>query len=609
MQARNELPPSLKGSRCIVHIDLDCFYCQVEQVRLGLSSEEPVAVQQWHGLIAVNYAARKAGVQRMANVVEAKKACPDITFVHVATYGPDDQEPHYYPNPNRSTHKVSLDPYRQASKRIFAIFRKYCDTIQKIGSDEGFMDMTTKVNERIMQEYLPHLLDKIDDDVCDVPINWDELGVAMGGEGPTTWQDLQLAVGAKIAKEIRQEIFDELHYTCSAGIAHCKVVAKLCSSRNKPNKQTVLRKSAAMEFMREIPFTKIRNLGGKLGNEVESELGIETAGDVWKYDLEDLQKRFGESTGLWIYNVVRGDDEEEVNVTKAPKSLMASKSHRPPVRTSEDMYRWMGILSAELHNRILTNFEDFQQWPRTISLSLRTTQDTAYRTKSCPMLSRDSMKSPDKLTQKTIDLLGPIEDATPCVGMSLQATGLVMDQSATNHSIAKLFEQQQRHRRPDVGSSSGEQQEHLEHQRLQSPKEQSITMPTTSVTSTQQQVSPSSIPPKKTGLLSFYSKKILQEEKANHTTTDGDTDNWFCDKCFKKIPRTNIEEHTDYHFALDLQNQERSGSHSNNSNHNNNNSNKRGSPSSSTNNNNRKGSPEDVKRKRLFFFQPQGQKR
>ena len=27
--------------------DLDCFYCQVEQKRLGIPREQPVAVQQW----------------------------------------------------------------------------------------------------------------------------------------------------------------------------------------------------------------------------------------------------------------------------------------------------------------------------------------------------------------------------------------------------------------------------------------------------------------------------------------------------------------------------------------------------------------------------------
>jgi nucleotidyltransferase/DNA polymerase involved in DNA repair len=33
--------------------------------------------------------------------------------------------------------------------------------------------------------------------------------------------------------------------------------------------------------MNAIPFTKIRNLGGKLGNEVENALNIQTAGDLW----------------------------------------------------------------------------------------------------------------------------------------------------------------------------------------------------------------------------------------------------------------------------------------------------------------------------------------
>ena len=30
--------------RCVVLIDLDCFYAQVEQVRLGIPKDEPLAV-------------------------------------------------------------------------------------------------------------------------------------------------------------------------------------------------------------------------------------------------------------------------------------------------------------------------------------------------------------------------------------------------------------------------------------------------------------------------------------------------------------------------------------------------------------------------------------
>ena len=34
----------LLTNRCVVLIDLDCFYAQVEQVRLGIPKQEPLAV-------------------------------------------------------------------------------------------------------------------------------------------------------------------------------------------------------------------------------------------------------------------------------------------------------------------------------------------------------------------------------------------------------------------------------------------------------------------------------------------------------------------------------------------------------------------------------------
>lgn len=278
---------------------------------------------------AVNYAARKAGVERHADISDAKKACPEIQLLHVATYGPNDTEPQYHPNPDRRTHKVSLDPYRNASREIFKIFHQYCDTIQKIGTDEGFMDVTKIVNERLIARYIdrmPELLDRLQDQECGISIDWDSLGVvipsqqeetaaaALDGPGSmttTTWRDLQLAIGAEIAAEIRKEVYDKLNYTCSAGIAHYKTVAKLCSSKNKPNKQTVLREVARLDFMRDVPFKKIRNLGGKLGTEVGADLEVLNASDIFKYTVEELQTKFGKSTGLYIYNICRGIDDEE----------------------------------------------------------------------------------------------------------------------------------------------------------------------------------------------------------------------------------------------------------------------------------------------------------
>jgi nucleotidyltransferase/DNA polymerase involved in DNA repair len=78
--------------RVILHLDLDAFYAQVEHKRLNIPREVPLAVQQWQGIIAVNYPARAAGIKRHLNVAEAKKQCPALVLVHVETIGGDDDE-------------------------------------------------------------------------------------------------------------------------------------------------------------------------------------------------------------------------------------------------------------------------------------------------------------------------------------------------------------------------------------------------------------------------------------------------------------------------------------------------------------------------------------
>jgi nucleotidyltransferase/DNA polymerase involved in DNA repair len=78
-------------------------------------------------------------------------------------------------------------------------------------------------------------------------------------------RDSRLACGAVVADAIRQRIRTELNYTCSAGIAHCKLVAKVVSARNKPDKQTVVPLSAVPQLMHPLPIDKIRSLGGKFG--------------------------------------------------------------------------------------------------------------------------------------------------------------------------------------------------------------------------------------------------------------------------------------------------------------------------------------------------------
>ncbi|GAA5804315.1 hypothetical protein HPULCUR_009802 [Helicostylum pulchrum] len=516
------LPTALKNSRCILHIDLDCFYCQVEQVRLGIPFDVPAAVQQWRGLIAVNYAARKAGVERHADIDDAKKICPNIKLLHVATYGPNDTEPRYHPNPDRRTHKVSLEPYRNASREIFKIFHKYCGTIQKIGTDEGFLDVTETVNQRLIERYVPQLLDKLHDEDCGVLIDWHTLGVVVTSPDEdmsesssekqwktTTWRDLQLAIGAELATEIRKEIYDKLQYTCSAGIAHYKTVAKLCSSKNKPNKQTVLREAARQTFMADVPFKKIRNLGGKLGAEVGSDLEISNARELWKYSIKELQDKFGVSTGLYIYNICRGVDDEEVTSMKAPKSLMAAKAFNPAIQNPTQMQPWFSILSVELHTRILRNYEDFGTWPKNITIRYRSFG--SYRTKAIGSLPKDDMKNNESLLKKFQQSYNSIPDAYPCLGLDLIASGLSHDESSKSHTLNRFF---------TTSSTSA----HLANSTIIHP------------------------PPPVTKKNLFFKKPLPVKP------TDAET--WVCDNCKQTVSVADIDEHTDYHFALEISQQD-----------------------------------------------------
>ena len=61
-----------------------------------------------------------------------------------------------------------------------------------------------------------------------------------------------------LAAKIRKLLHAELGLTSSAGIAHCKVLAKLIGKTHKPNQQTTILPTYAEEFLscknvREIP--------------------------------------------------------------------------------------------------------------------------------------------------------------------------------------------------------------------------------------------------------------------------------------------------------------------------------------------------------------------
>ncbi|EPS37518.1 hypothetical protein H072_8789 [Dactylellina haptotyla CBS 200.50] len=367
--------------RVIAHIDLDAFYAQCEMVRLGVPEDQPLAVQQWDALIAVNYPARKFGINRMRNVIEAKRKCPNLLAVHVATWRVENDQAimgyHDMGKSSISTDKVSLDHYRRESKKILSIFRSNCPKVEKASVDESFLDLSNMVFERLMERY-DEELGVVDGEVVApygdtteklrlpelAGVDWTDSHLIDLDEGedaeeePVDWDDVVMGIAAEIVKDVRRQVKERLGYTCSAGIARNKMLAKLGSGYKKPNQQTVVRNRAVSQFLSDMKFTSIRNLGGKLGSEVATAFNTENISEVLSVPLETFKSKLGDDTGTWLYKTIRGIDTTEVITRTEIKSMLSAKSFNPQITRLQQGESWLKVFCADIVSRVNEESEE-----------------------------------------------------------------------------------------------------------------------------------------------------------------------------------------------------------------------------------------------------------
>ncbi|KHO00942.1 sister chromatid cohesion protein Eso1 [Metarhizium album ARSEF 1941] len=427
--------------RVIAHIDLDAFYAQCEMVRLGIPEDKPLAVQQWQGLIAVNYPARDWGIGRHCNVTEAKKLCPHLIAQHVATWREGDDKWAYRDDAAASiaTDKVSLDPYRLESRKILALIRDTLppnlQKVEKASIDEVFLDLSAHVHAVLLERY-PELSNPAPyDDLAErlplpsiAALDWKadalvDLEDDQESQDPD-WDDVAILIGSEIVRHVRAQVRGKLGYTCSAGIANNKMVSKLGSGFKKPNSQTVVRGRAVHLFLADFKVTKIRNLGGKLGERVVSIFNTQSIKDLLQISLEQLKLKLGDDTGSWLHDTLRGIDNSEVNARTQIKSMLSAKSFRPSISTEEQALKWLRIFVGDIFSRLVEEgVLDNRRRPRSINLHHRHAGQTRSRQSPIP-----SGKIIDEqfLFHLARDLLAQIlaEDKVwPCANLSLSVGG------------------------------------------------------------------------------------------------------------------------------------------------------------------------------------------
>lgn len=372
----------------IALVDMNAFFAQVEQTRLNLSIDDPVVCVQWLTLIAVSYAARKYGINRMDNVKSAREKCPDVILAHAAVFKKGNPYWSYVDGlPNQAEHKVSLDPYRRESRKIIKIIKQHCDVVEKASVDECYMDLGREVHKRLLLEFpqLRQLGLKLPDIPPQLPesLYWQGETVRTEAENaelqlrenvsssqkppaspPTIsdWDDICVLIGAQVLYKIRKLIYDELSYTTSGGIARNKFLAKLAAGFNKPDNQTIIRLALIPNFLTNFQFNDVSGMGGKTGDTVlarfDTPPGVNSFTHLREnYSLQDIQKEYPQDPQFAqkIYDIVRGDDKQPLRLRTDVKSMMSRKNFIPqrPVKTLFDIFSWLKVYAGDLHNRFI----------------------------------------------------------------------------------------------------------------------------------------------------------------------------------------------------------------------------------------------------------------
>ena len=215
--------------RVVMHVDMDAFYAQVEQMHRPELRGKPIIVglgAPKRGVVATcSYEAREYGVKSGMSAVEALRLCPPAILV-----------------------QGSMDSYVHYAELIRGIFREFTPCVEPTSIDEAFLDVTASL--------------KIFPDPVD------------------------------IAKSLKKEVLNRLGLTCSVGMSVNKHIAKIASALEKPDGLTAIWPHEFDEKFFPLDVGKIYGVG-PVTRRTLNEVGIFTVGDLANADRRSLSKRLG----------------------------------------------------------------------------------------------------------------------------------------------------------------------------------------------------------------------------------------------------------------------------------------------------------------------------
>ncbi|WP_417601902.1 DNA polymerase IV [Owenweeksia hongkongensis] len=287
--------------RKIIHVDMDAFYASVEQRDNPELMGKPVAVG----------GSKERGVVAAASYEARKYGVRSAMASSIA----------YRKCPHIIFVKPHFEKYKEVSKQIREIFFEYTDLVEPLSLDEAYLDVTENKKG--------------------------------------------IATATRIAKEIRQRIWEETQLSASAGISINKFVAKVASDINKPNGQKTIMPDDVIPFLENLPIKKFYGIGEKTAEKMKK-LGIHFGRDLKQWDLPLLVREFGKS-GTHYYNIVRGLQKSTVKPDRIRKSIGAERTFFDDIHDENDLKEELEKIMTILHKRI----ESSEASGKTVTLKLK----------------------------------------------------------------------------------------------------------------------------------------------------------------------------------------------------------------------------------------------
>ena len=198
---------------------------------------------------------------------------------------------------------------------------------------------------------------------------------------------LRLAI---LHNKLKMRLEKKTKLTCSIGISPNKLLSKIASGYKKPDGLTTITPDKISGFMETLNLGDIHGIGKKTVQKLVEE-GIETISQAKSLDIFILINMFGRKGGTYIYNAVRGIDDEPVKIRASTLQLSKIATLKEDSVDYTFLEKSLFELCEKLHPFILKENKMF----RSVGIHL-TQYDLSSKTRSKmlrnPTLSLDELK-------------------------------------------------------------------------------------------------------------------------------------------------------------------------------------------------------------------------